>query len=106
MSNLYRGPFNDAHYQVSAHLAKRFQRRRFLEINESETKIACVGYVSSVSGPNRPITPYVKPFFTPQLRSQPSLITALTPFHRVSRLCEFFMVLFARVSRFNHVFTL
>ena len=26
---------------------------------------------SSVSGPYRPITPYVKPFFTPQLCSQP-----------------------------------
>ena len=30
MSNLYRGPSNDASYQVSIHLAKRFQRRRFL----------------------------------------------------------------------------
>jgi hypothetical protein len=29
MSNLYRGPFIDASYQVSVHLAKQFQRRRF-----------------------------------------------------------------------------
>jgi hypothetical protein len=29
MSNLYRGPFIDASYQVSVHFAKRFQRRRF-----------------------------------------------------------------------------
>jgi hypothetical protein len=29
MSNLYRGPSIDATYQVSVHLAKRFQRRRF-----------------------------------------------------------------------------
>ena len=29
MSNLYRGPSKDAPYQVSIHLAKRFQRRRF-----------------------------------------------------------------------------
>jgi hypothetical protein len=29
MSNLYRGPSKDASYQVSIHLAKRFQRRRF-----------------------------------------------------------------------------
>jgi hypothetical protein len=29
MSNLYRGPPIDASYQVSVHLAKRFQRRRF-----------------------------------------------------------------------------
>jgi hypothetical protein len=29
MRNLYRGPAIDASYQVSVHLAKRFQRRRF-----------------------------------------------------------------------------
>ena len=29
MRNLYRGPPIDASYQVSIHLAKRFQRRRF-----------------------------------------------------------------------------
>ena len=29
MSILYRGPFTDASYQVSIHLTKRFQRRRF-----------------------------------------------------------------------------
>ena len=29
MGNLYRGPSIDASYQVSFHLAKRFQRRRF-----------------------------------------------------------------------------
>jgi hypothetical protein len=28
-SNLYRGPSKDASYQVSIHLAKRLQRRRF-----------------------------------------------------------------------------
>jgi hypothetical protein len=39
MSNLYRGPSIDASYQVSVHLAMRFQRRRFLEINQSETKV-------------------------------------------------------------------
>jgi hypothetical protein len=43
MSNVYRGPSIDASYQVSDHLAKRFQRRRFLEINRSETRIACGG---------------------------------------------------------------
>jgi hypothetical protein len=41
MSNLYRGPS----YQVSVHLAKRFQRRRFLEIDQSETRIAWGGHV-------------------------------------------------------------
>jgi hypothetical protein len=40
MSNLYRGPSIDASYQVSVHLSKRFQRRRFLEIDNSETRIA------------------------------------------------------------------
>jgi hypothetical protein len=40
MSNHYRGPPIDASYQVSVHLAKQFQRRRFfLEINQSETRI-------------------------------------------------------------------
>ena len=31
MSILYRGPSKDASYQVSIHLAKRFQRRRFFQ---------------------------------------------------------------------------
>ena len=31
MSNIYRGPFIDASYQVWVHLVKWFQRRRFLE---------------------------------------------------------------------------
>jgi hypothetical protein len=44
MSNLYRGPSIDASYQVSDHLAERFQRR-FLEINQSETRIACRSHV-------------------------------------------------------------
>jgi hypothetical protein len=45
MSNLYRGPSIDASYHVSVHLALWFQRRRFLKIDQSETKIACGGYV-------------------------------------------------------------
>jgi hypothetical protein len=40
MSNLYRGPSIDASYQVAVHLAKRFQRRRFFKISQSETIIA------------------------------------------------------------------
>jgi hypothetical protein len=39
MSNLYREPSIDASYQVSDHLAKRFQRKRFLEIDQSETRL-------------------------------------------------------------------
>jgi hypothetical protein len=45
MSILYRGLPIDATYQVSVHLAKRFQRRRFLEIDQSETRIACGGHM-------------------------------------------------------------
>jgi hypothetical protein len=44
ISNLYRGPSINASYQVSVHLAKRFQRR-FLKIGQSETRIACGGHV-------------------------------------------------------------
>ena len=33
VSNLYRGPPIDASYQVSVHLTKRFQGRRFLKIS-------------------------------------------------------------------------
>jgi hypothetical protein len=44
MSNLYRGPSIDASYQVSVHLAKRFQRTKFKKIGQSETSIACGGH--------------------------------------------------------------
>jgi hypothetical protein len=40
ISNLYRGPSIDASYQVSVQLAKQLQGRRFLEIDQSETRIA------------------------------------------------------------------
>ena len=45
MSNRHRGHSIDASYQVSVHLAKRFQRRRFLKIGQSETRFACGGHV-------------------------------------------------------------
>jgi hypothetical protein len=44
MSNLYREHAIDASYQVSVHLAKRFQRR-FLKIGQSEARIAYGGHV-------------------------------------------------------------
>jgi hypothetical protein len=44
-SNLHRGPSIDASYQVLVHLAIWFQRRIFLEIDQSETRIACGGHV-------------------------------------------------------------
>ena len=40
MSNLYKGPSIDASYQVSVHLDKRFQRRRFKKIGLSELPVA------------------------------------------------------------------
>jgi hypothetical protein len=39
MSTLYREPPIDASYQVSDHLAKRFQRRRIFKISQSETRV-------------------------------------------------------------------
>jgi hypothetical protein len=38
-------PSIDASYQVSVHLAKQFQRRRFLEINQPKTRIAYGNHV-------------------------------------------------------------
>jgi hypothetical protein len=45
ISNLYRGPSIDASYQVSVQLTKQFQGRRFLEIDQSETRMACGGHI-------------------------------------------------------------
>jgi hypothetical protein len=42
---LYRRPSIDASDKVSVHLAKRFQRRRILKIDQSKTRIACGGHV-------------------------------------------------------------
>jgi hypothetical protein len=50
MSTLYRGPPIDASYQVSVQLAKRLQRRRFLKISQSETRIAYGGHVCKQIG--------------------------------------------------------
>jgi hypothetical protein len=45
MNNFHQEHSIDASYQVSVHLAKRFQRRRFLKIGQSEARIACGGHV-------------------------------------------------------------
>jgi hypothetical protein len=58
MSKLYRESSIDASYQVSVHLAKQFQRRRFLEIDQSETRIACGGHdwlISKTAFPLKPL---------------------------------------------------
>jgi hypothetical protein len=44
MGNLYRGPSIDTSYQTLAHLVKQFQRR-FLEIDQPETRIAYDSHV-------------------------------------------------------------
>jgi hypothetical protein len=38
-------PSIGAYHQVLVHLAKQLQRRRFLEIDQSETRMACGGHV-------------------------------------------------------------
>jgi hypothetical protein len=55
MSNLYREPSIDASYEVSVHFEYRylylnksylsFNREDILEINQSETRMACGGHV-------------------------------------------------------------
>jgi hypothetical protein len=42
---LHTEPSIGASHQISVHLAKQFQKRRFLEIDQSETRIACSGHV-------------------------------------------------------------
>jgi len=43
--HLYRGPSIHVSYQVLVYLAKQFQRRTFLEIDQPETRIACRSHV-------------------------------------------------------------
>jgi hypothetical protein len=45
ISNLHRGHSIDASYQVSVHLAKRFQEKIFLNRPIKKTRIACGGHV-------------------------------------------------------------
>ena len=53
--HLYRGPSSDTSYQVLIHLAKRLQRRLFLEINQLERRMACGSHVCSRNGTTLPI---------------------------------------------------
>jgi hypothetical protein len=39
MSNLYSEPVMDAFYQVSVHLIKRFQRKRFLILTNQKKEL-------------------------------------------------------------------
>jgi hypothetical protein len=47
INKLYRGSSIDVSFQVLVHLAKRFQRRRFLKIGQSETRISQAILVSN-----------------------------------------------------------
>ena len=50
LRKLNTDPSIGASHQVSVHLAKRLQRRTFLEIDQSETRIDCGGNVVDESG--------------------------------------------------------
>jgi hypothetical protein len=52
MSNLYRGHAIDASYQVSVHLAKWFQRRRFLKSANQKQELPMVAMFINGSGQN------------------------------------------------------
>jgi hypothetical protein len=52
MSNPYRGPSIDASYQVSVHLAKRFQRRRFKKIVNQKQELSAAAMFVNRSGRN------------------------------------------------------
>ena len=45
LGKLNTEPSIGASHQISVHLAKQFQRRKCLEINQSETRIACGSHV-------------------------------------------------------------
>ena len=50
MSNHYRGPFIDASYQVLVHLAKPFQRRRFLKLANQKQELPVAAMFVNGSG--------------------------------------------------------
>jgi hypothetical protein len=52
MSNLYTGPSIDVQYQVSVHLVKRFQRRRFFKSANQKQQLPVVAMFVNGSGQN------------------------------------------------------
>jgi hypothetical protein len=52
MSILYRGPSTDAFYQVSVHLAKQFQRRRFKKFTNQKQELPVAAMFVNGSGQN------------------------------------------------------
>ena len=55
MSSLYREPSNDASYQVSIHLAKRFQRRFFYKSTNQKQELPVAAMFVNGSGRNEQI---------------------------------------------------
>ena len=53
MRKSYRGPSIDAYCKISLYLAKRFERTRFLEINQPETRIVYGYHVFNGWGQNK-----------------------------------------------------
>ena len=51
-SNLYKGPSIDVSYQVSDHLAKQFQRRRFKKSANQKQELPVVAMFVNGSGQN------------------------------------------------------
>jgi hypothetical protein len=49
MSSFHRGPSIDASYKVSVHLAKRFQRKRFLKIANQKQQLPVVAMFGNES---------------------------------------------------------
>ena len=52
LRKLYTEPSIGASYQVSVHLGKQFQRRRFKKIDQSETRIAYGAMLANGFGHN------------------------------------------------------
>jgi hypothetical protein len=52
MSNFYSGPGIDASYQVSIHLAKQFQRRRFKKSANQKQELPIAAMLVNGSGQN------------------------------------------------------
>ena len=50
MSNHYRGPSKDASYQISIHLAKRFQRRFLYESTNQKQELPMAAMLINASG--------------------------------------------------------
>jgi hypothetical protein len=79
MSNLYRGPSIDASYQVSDNLAKSFQRRRYLEIDQSEIRIAWL--ISKKSSILKPLSQINRNLIGSILEMSSIMIAHLVPIH-------------------------